>query len=107
MKYYPVNLDIKNRKCLVVGGGTVGTRKVMTLLNCGAKVTVVSSDVAEKLQEFSDGDVIKLEKRPFQISDLDQMFLVIGATDNPELNRQIHVEAERVVQARGPCRMRS
>jgi len=74
----------------------VGTRKVMTLLNCGAKVTVVSSDVAEKLQEFSDGDVIKLEKRPFQISDLDQMFLVIGATDNPELNRQIHVEAERL-----------
>ncbi len=96
MKYYPVNLDIQNRKCLVVGGGTVGTRKVMTLLNCGAKVTVVSSDVAEKLQEFSDGDVIKLEKRPFQISDLDQMFLVIGATDNPELNRQIHVEAERL-----------
>ncbi len=96
MKYYPVNLDIRNRKCLVVGGGTVGTRKVMTLLNCGAKVTVVSSDVAEKLQEFSDGDVIKLEKRPFQISDLDQMFLVIGATDNPELNRQIHVEAERL-----------
>jgi len=96
MKYYPVNLDIRNRKCLVVGGGTVGTRKVMTLLNCGAKVTVVSSDVAEKLQEFSDGDVIKLEKRPFQISDLDQMFLVIGATDNPELNRQIHAEAERL-----------
>ncbi|MBW2620875.1 MAG: NAD(P)-dependent oxidoreductase, partial [Deltaproteobacteria bacterium] len=53
MKYYPVNLDIRNRKCLVVGGGTVGTRKVMTLLNCGAKVTVVSSDVAEKLQELS------------------------------------------------------
>ena len=96
MKYYPVNLDIRNRKCLVVGGGTVGTRKVMTLLNCGAKVTVVSSDVAEKLQELSDSDAIKLEKRPFQISDLDQMFLVIGATDNPELNRQIHVEAERL-----------
>ena len=96
MKYYPVNLDIRNRKCLVVGGGTVGTRKVMTLLNCGAKVTVVSSDVAEKLQELSDSDAIKLEKRPFQISDLDQMFLVIGATDNPELNRQIHAEAERL-----------
>ncbi len=96
MKYYPVNLDIRNRKCMVVGGGTVGTRKVMTLLNCGAKVTVVSSDVAEKLQELSDSDAIKLEKRPFQISDLDQMFLVIGATDNPELNRQIHAEAERL-----------
>ncbi|MBW2642934.1 MAG: bifunctional precorrin-2 dehydrogenase/sirohydrochlorin ferrochelatase [Deltaproteobacteria bacterium] len=96
MKYYPVNLDIRNRKCLVVGGGTVGTRKVMTLLNCGAKVTVVSSDVAEKLQELSDGDIIKLEKRPFQISDLDKMFLVMGATDNQEINREIHSEAERL-----------
>lgn len=96
MKYYPVNLDIRNRKCLVVGGGAVGTRKVMTLLDCGAKVTVVSTDVAEKLQELSDSDIIKLEKRPFQISDLDGMFLVMGATDNQEINREIHSEAERL-----------
>ncbi len=96
MKYYPVNLDIRNRKCLVVGGGAVGTRKVMTLLDCGAKVTVVSTDVAEKLQELSDNDIIKLKKRPFQISDLDEMFLVMGATDNQEINREIHSEAERL-----------
>jgi len=96
MKYYPVNLDIRNRKCLVVGGGAVGTRKIMTLLDCGAKVTVVSIDVAEKLQELSDNDIIKLEKRPFQISDLDEMFLVMGATDNQEINREIHSEAERL-----------
>jgi len=96
MKYYPGNLDIRNRKCLVVGGGAVGTRKVMTLLDCGAKVTVVSTDVAEKLQELSDSDIIKLEKRPFQISDLDEMFLVIGATDNQEINKEIHSEAERL-----------
>lgn len=96
MKYYPVNLDIRNRKCLVVGGGAVGTRKVMTLLDCGAKVTVVSTDVAEKLQELSDNDIIKLKKRPFQISDLDEMFLVMGATDNQEINREIYSEAERL-----------
>lgn len=96
MKYYPVNLDIRNRKCLVVGGGAVGTRKVMTLLDCGAKVTVVSTDVAEKLQELSDSDIIKLEKRPFQVSDLDEMILVMGATDNQEINREIYSEAERL-----------
>jgi len=96
MKYYPVNLDIRNRKCLVVGGGAVGTRKVMTLLDCGAKVTVVSIDVAEKLQKLADNDIIKLEKRPFQISDFDEMFLVMGATDNQEINREIHSEAERL-----------
>ncbi len=54
MRYYPVNLDIRNRKCLVVGGGSVGTRKAMTLLDCGAKVTVVSTDVTEQLLQLTD-----------------------------------------------------
>ncbi|MBW2193810.1 MAG: NAD(P)-dependent oxidoreductase, partial [Deltaproteobacteria bacterium] len=40
MRYYPINLDIRNRKCLVIGGGGVGTRKVATLLDCGAAVFV-------------------------------------------------------------------
>jgi len=96
MKYYPVNLDIRNRKCLVVGGGGVGTRKVMTLLECGATVVVISPAVTAKIDELSKNDLIKLEKRGFKLTDLDQMFLVIGATDNPELNRQIHTEAERL-----------
>jgi len=96
MRYYPVNLDIQNRNCLVVGGGDVGTRKVMTLLDCGAMVIVVSPAVTEKIEELSNKGLIKLEKRGFKPTDLDQMFLVIGATDNPELNRQIHAGAERL-----------
>ena len=96
MRYYPVNLDIRNRNCLVVGGGDVGTRKVMTLLDCGAMVVVVSPAVTEKIEELSNKGLIKLERRGFKPTDLDQMFLVIGATDNPELNRQIHAGAERL-----------
>jgi precorrin-2 dehydrogenase len=94
LRYYPVNLDIQNRKCLVVGGGSVGTRKVMTLLECGAVVTVVSSDVAEELLELAEKKMIKLKRRPYRSSDIDGMFLVIGATDNEELNRQINKDAE-------------
>ncbi len=94
MRYYPVNLDIQNRKCLVVGGGSVGTRKVMTLVECGAVVTVVSSDVAEELLELAEKKMIELKRRPYESSDIDGMFLVIGATDNEELNRQINKDAE-------------
>ena len=94
MRYYPVNLDIQNRKCLVVGGGSVGTRKVMTLLECGAVVTVVSSDVAEELLELAEKKMIELKRRPYESSDIDGMFLVIGATDNEELNWQINKDAE-------------
>jgi len=52
MRYYPVHLDIQNRSCLVVGGGSVGTRKVATLLDCGANVTVISPVVSHRLRNF-------------------------------------------------------
>ena len=96
MEYYPVNLDIKKQKCLVVGGGRVGTRKVLTLLDCGARVTVVSPDAREKLIELANRGAITLEKRPYRETDLDGMFLVIGTTDDEELNHQISLAAEKL-----------
>ena len=96
MRYYPVNLDILNRKCLVVGGGGVGTRKVITLLDCGAIVTVVSPDISEKLLKLAGNGSITWEKRSYLTSDLDGIFLVIGATNNEELNRQISADAEKI-----------
>jgi precorrin-2 dehydrogenase/sirohydrochlorin ferrochelatase len=95
MRYYPIYLDIRDRNCLVVGGGSVGTRKVETLLECGAKVMVVSIDAAEKLKKFSDRNVIQLKERAFQSADLDNMFLVIGATDSEALNFEIYAAARR------------
>ncbi|MBU4185063.1 MAG: bifunctional precorrin-2 dehydrogenase/sirohydrochlorin ferrochelatase, partial [Proteobacteria bacterium] len=95
MRYYPVSLDMQNRKCLVVGGGSVGARKVMTLLECGAIVTVVSPDVTGKLLDLAEKKMIELKKRPYEPSDIDGIFLVIGATDNEELNWQINKDAER------------
>jgi precorrin-2 dehydrogenase/sirohydrochlorin ferrochelatase len=95
MRYYPIYLDIKDRNCLVVGGGSVGTRKVETLLECGATVTVVSIDAADTLKRLSDRGVIQLNERAFQFDDLDNMFLVIGATDNEALNFKIHAAAGR------------
>ena len=95
MRYYPVNLDIQNRKCLVVGGGSVSTRKVMTLLECGAIITVVSPDVTEELLELAEKKMIELKKRHYEASDMNGIFLVIGATDNEELNWQINKDAER------------
>lgn len=96
MKYYPVNLDVQSRRCLVVGGGKVGTRKVMTLLECGAMVTVVSPEATKKLIELADSKSITLKKRHYQTADLVGTFLVIGATDKEELNWRIHVDAERM-----------
>ena len=94
MRYYPINLDIQNRNCLVVGGGGVGSRKVMTLLKCGAKVTVVSPVISNSLQDLEKSASLTLKARPYRTADLEGMFLVIGATDNEPLNRQISSDAE-------------
>jgi len=96
MKYYPVHLDINNRNCLVVGGGSVGTRKVKTLINCGARVKVISLTVSQQLRELAaSGDII-LAERSYQSEDLKAVFLVIGATDDDKLNKQISNDADRL-----------
>jgi len=96
MKYYPVHLDINNRNVLVVGGGGVGTRKVKTLLACGARVTVVSLEASRQLRDLATAGEIVLEERSYQSDDLSGMFLVIGATNDEKLNRQISGDADRL-----------
>ncbi|MFZ1986273.1 MAG: bifunctional precorrin-2 dehydrogenase/sirohydrochlorin ferrochelatase [Desulfatitalea sp.] len=94
MRYYPICLDIKERLCLVVGGGQVGTRKVHTLLDCRARVTVVSPEATEELAALARQGRIVWEQRAYRAGDQDGAFLVIGATDVEALNSRIHQDAE-------------
>ncbi len=92
MTYYPVNLDVKNKVCLVVGGGRVGARKAATLLECGAVTRVISPrfspDFAALEEQGAD-----LIKKGYSSEDLSGVFLVIGATDNRDLNSRISDDA--------------
>jgi precorrin-2 dehydrogenase/sirohydrochlorin ferrochelatase len=96
MRYYPVHLDINNRNCLVVGSGAVGTRKVDALLKCGAKVSVVGPAATQQLKKLAVQGSIILRQRSYRSADLKDMFLVIGATDNEKLNRQISDDARQM-----------
>lgn len=80
----------------MVGGGDVGTRKIITLLECGAFVTVVSPDASEKLLKLAESGQIELKRRPYAGSDIDGMFLVICATDDEGLNRQVSRDAGKL-----------
>jgi len=93
MRYYPVNLDVRHRDCLVVGGGSVAERKVRTLLECGAKITVITLDATEHLETLRADGHIELNFRGYQSSDLDGRFLVIGATDDEVMNQTISQDA--------------
>lgn len=94
MKYYPVNLDIRGKNCLVVGGGEVGTRKVKTLLACEATVTVVSPCATKYLNQLAQQGMIRLKNRNYRSSDLQDIFLVFGATDDEALNFRISQDAK-------------
>jgi precorrin-2 dehydrogenase/sirohydrochlorin ferrochelatase len=92
-RYYPVNLDVKDKTCLVVGGGQVGERKVKTLLDCGAHVVVISPETTEGLRALASNGRIDLALRSYKSSDLEGGVLVIGATNDEKTNRKISRDA--------------
>jgi precorrin-2 dehydrogenase/sirohydrochlorin ferrochelatase len=93
--YYPAYLDIKGKKCLVIGGGEVAERKVGLLIRCGAKVSVVSPDLAPGLEMLNSKGEITYIKGEFKEANLTDVFLVIGATDKKEINERIYREAQK------------
>lgn len=92
-QYYPVFLDVRGKKCLVVGGGPTAERKVGTLLECGARVVVVSPEATPSLERLAASAQIQFVPRSYRSEDLDGVFLVIAATDAPQVNTQVYREA--------------
>ena len=92
-KYYPINLDLKDKKCIVIGGGEVAQRKVETLLEVGAVVWVISPQVTDKLHHLANQAVISCYQRDYHTGDLHGAFMAIGATDNQQVNRQVARDA--------------
>lgn len=95
MKYYPVFLDIKGKKCLVVGGGKVGTRKAFNLAKANAKVTVISDKFLKSFESLGKKN-IKLKKRKYKTKDVQKQFLVFAATNNKKLNFKIKKDASKL-----------
>jgi len=94
MKYYPVLLKLEGRRCLVVGAGGVGTRKVTGLLECDAEVVVVSPEASQQVLALAKKEAVVYHARPYRPTDLAGMFLVVGATDDQTLNHQIYNDAD-------------
>lgn len=89
---FPINLPLAARKCLVVGGGRVARRKVASLLECGAHVTVVSPEFCDELAAL---DGVRRVQRPFDDADAADTTLVFAATSDPEVNRRVADAAHR------------
>lgn len=93
--YYPVALDLRDRLCLVVGGGPVAEAKVEGLLEAGARVTVVSPELTEPLAAWAiDGRIIH-RPHEYRTDDLDGQQLVFSATDRREVTEVVAADARR------------
>jgi uroporphyrin-III C-methyltransferase/precorrin-2 dehydrogenase/sirohydrochlorin ferrochelatase len=86
---FPLFLKLAGRQCLVVGGGTVAEGKIQSLVRCGASVHVIAPEATSDIRRAADSGEIVWDARLFLPSDLDGVFLVVGATNSTELHEQI------------------
>lgn len=99
MEYLPIFIKIKQRSCLVVGGGSIAARKVALLRKAQAEVTVVSPELCDELQKLKDENLIQHLSREFEDSDLETSVAVIAATNQRQVNERV---SERANQLRVP-----
>jgi siroheme synthase-like protein len=95
IKYLPINLSLKEIKILVIGGGNVALRKIETLLDYGADITCIALQPVDKVDYFGSKDKIRLEKRAYMAGECTDYGLVISASDNELLNKQVHEECTK------------
>ena len=88
---YPVNLDLTGRRALVIGGGSVAAHKVKGLLTAGADVTVVAPVAVETI---AVDPAVRWHQRPYRRGEVASYRLAITATGNPEVDGQVHRDAE-------------
>jgi len=94
--FYPVFLDLRGRRAVVIGGGAVAEQKVRGLVAAGAHVTVVSPDLLAGLTDLARRGAIEVRRRPYRGGDLAGAWLAIAAIDDRAVNEAVYAEAERL-----------
>jgi precorrin-2 dehydrogenase/sirohydrochlorin ferrochelatase len=95
MRYYPVNLNIKGRLCVVIGGGRVAERKVKNLLLCGSRVRVVSPELTGLLSKWVRQRKMNYTRSEYRASHLKGASLVYAATSDRKVNAKIARDAAK------------
>ena len=90
-KFFPVSIDLNNKNVLVIGAGKIALRKIETLLNYNCNINVITKEILEeKFLELEKNNKIKIFKnQEFEEKFLENIFLVVVATDNEILNKEI------------------
>lgn len=92
-KYYPVSLDMTDKRCVIIGGGTVAERKAERLIECNAQVVVVSRSLTSVLEDRKKANTIEHIDADYEKKTILGAFMVIGATDRDDVNAQVSQDA--------------
>ncbi len=97
MKYYPVFLNLQDKKAVVVGGGKVAERKILALIKGGAIVKIISPDITTTIERLKKRKLLTHIKRNYKKRDLEDAFIVIAGTSSDEINKKIAQDAKHLV----------
>mgnify|MGYP000550685828 FL=1 len=89
-RYFPMFIDLSDKKIVVVGGGNIATRRIRTLLQFTRNITAIAPKSTMELQELGKTGYVNLITRPVKRSDFDMAYMVIAATNDRKLNDEIH-----------------
>ena len=90
MSYLPLFIETTGKKCLIVGGGKVASRKLIPILKAKMKVTLISPEIIEEIElNFHKNNNLKIIKRKFEPEDIKGQFLIIAATNEKTTNQKI------------------
>jgi uroporphyrin-III C-methyltransferase/precorrin-2 dehydrogenase/sirohydrochlorin ferrochelatase len=96
MDLLPIFLNIKNKKCVVVGGGEVAFRKATLLLRAGANLHIVAPLVSDELRKLRVDRDCTITLKKIEEADLNDAVLVVAATDDLEINERVSVIASKL-----------
>lgn len=96
MRYFPINIDIQNKHCVLIGGGNVAYRKALSLLKAGADITLIAPEINDGVSRLVDDRALNWIKRSYQSGDLDGSALAIVAVDDPSVGKKVAAEATRL-----------
>lgn len=89
----PVFVKLEGRPCLVVGAGIVASQKIASLVECGARVTVIAPDARDEVRAFAEQQKVDWHQRKYQREDIAGQHLVIAATNDVEVNHRAYRDA--------------
>lgn len=89
-RYFPMFIDLSDKKIVVVGGGNIATRRIRTLLQFTRNITAIAPKSTMELQELGKTGYVNLITRPVKRSDFDMAYMVIAATNDWKLNDEIY-----------------